>query len=286
MSLLLMEKFMICVDFPKTKENSLYAHFFTSLNNRLSHYVPYAFFNNENLQFRYSTFNTFCTAIRLVKNNGNSLCFVTTDKLLFYISSKGKITQFDLSLFKELHINEIIITSTKIILGCNFTLILAIDFFMILDIFTGTILQCISFYTKLSSRLKSTIHAKFREFAAQEAVYTRITNFPVSFRAFIAKLWCRREIIQTKNSVKKYTLDLNTFIYTDNKPIKMHKISYEVNYSHPLDKTEEKTKSLIMKTDKTNSIVAIALNSKQKFYCQLLILSFHINYGFLYLTYS
>ena len=76
-----------------------------------------------------------------------------------------------------------------------------------------------------------------------------------------------------------YVLTICNFYYTINKSKEIHRRKLKVNYSNPIVNNENSPKCLMIRPDPIDSVVAIALNSHHKYYCQVILMSLYTGFG-------
>lgn len=279
-----MEQFAIPISILRVIEAESYSHFFIPSNNSLLRYLSFLF-KQHILKLQYSNFNSFCDALRIVKisNDKKSLCFLTVDNYFVHISlgKKERIIDCNLNCFNGLSICDIDIAYNKLIIASNFAYNIDFDSFIIIDLITKSVLKRISLNKTSENNIKKISMEKFKECVSYDGYCKHIPSKKICFKAICASFNSQRHLVDKKNSIKKYTVDLCWFNYAENEPVENHNLSYEIDFSNPLTMTNSKLKCLILRPNNGFSMVALALNSTYKIYCQLIILSLNTNYGIL-----
>ena len=92
----------------------------------------------------------------------------------------------------------------------------------------------------------------------------------------VASLWYYAEEALQKKTSYKYLLTISSFTF-------MHdNLLITENFASTIDLanlTLEPIKCLILRTNNTNSILALGFNSTHNYYCQVMLLSLHTKYG-------
>lgn len=82
-------------------------------------------------------------------------------------------------------------------------------------------------------------------------------------------------------STKKYALTLHSLVYVFNSPSEVCSRSFDLDFASPLPGKASGSKVLLVRPDHCDSMVAAVVNSTHKYYCQILIVSLHTDFGIL-----
>ena len=148
---------------------------------------------------------------------------------------------------------------------------IGLNSFLICDLKANCIVKHIEF--------KKVLINKANKCVAYEGVYINPNSKSNLIRAFTVSLWCITEYYLEVEILSTYNLVVCEFTYEHNKNIDARSHTLSIDFYDPLNDKNNEVKCLRTRIDHGKYMLAIALNSSCKSYCQVTLFSLDTNYG-------